>query len=146
LVEIHRQMNLRHVAWDCRHSRSSRFPPRLCPFSPERPHEAFPSSYTSEATSSPTRMLFSTGLRGLPQFLVRHLQSLLTSRSRGHQQSLKAQVQVSVSTDVDEGCQVVGPHRCHARHRVLLPPAKTLSPRYLAVVVGRCLNCLSPSH
>jgi hypothetical protein len=69
---------------------------------------------------------------------------------KGRQQSKKAHLQASVqlpaTTDADEGWQVVGLRRRHARHHVPLLATKPPSLRYLTIVVGRCLNCLSRSH
>lgn len=59
---------------------------------------------------------------------------------------LAQQLATSTSADADEGWQVVGSRQRRARSHVPSPPSKLASPRYLAAVAGRCLNCLSFSH
>jgi hypothetical protein len=127
------------------------------------PHEAAPRSCAGKPSSSPTAPRWIA--HPLPP---RSYQDALLSRTEGTDSPFDQAN--SVVADLKEiqcqGCQqskkdhvgaaanhfwsgwrmeVVGWHRHRAHRHVLLLPTKPPSPRYLAVVVGRCLNCLSLS-
>jgi hypothetical protein len=67
-------------------------------------------------------------------------------RRKHRSPALSPPLALESTTGFDEGWQVVMPHQRRGHFCAPSGSPKPLSPRYLTVVVGRCLNCLSSSH